>query len=77
MSTTTYLDDCHQDQTCSIVALHGKLDAKLQLVNLGFHRHSHIKVILCRSDSLILNIDGSRFAIDRKLAKQIEVQLLS
>ncbi len=74
---TTYLDDCRQDQTCSITALHGKLDTKLQLVNLGFHRHSHIKVILRRGDSLILNIDGSRFAIDRKLAKQIEVQLLS
>lgn len=72
-----YLDSCLQDQTCTVISLHGELDAKLQLVNLGFHRHSHIKVILCRGDSLILNIDGSRFAIDRELAKKIEVELLS
>ncbi|MFA6700470.1 MAG: FeoA family protein [Thiomicrospira sp.] len=71
------LNQCRQNQTCQVVALHGPLDTKLQLVNLGFHTHSHIKVILTRSDCLVLNIDGSRFALDRQLAQQIEVQLLS
>jgi ferrous iron transport protein A len=74
---TLSLDQCQQNQTCQVVALHGRLDSKLQLVNLGFHTHSHIKVILTRTDCLVLNIDGSRFAIDRHLAQQIEVQLLS
>ncbi|BBN59426.1 FeoA family protein [Hydrogenovibrio sp. JE_KL2] len=71
------LDECHQDQTCTIVALTGDLETKLHLVNLGFHTNSHIKVLLVRGDSYILTVDGSRFAVDKKIAHFIKVHPLS
>lgn len=74
---STTLDQCAQNQTCSIVSLGGPLETKLHLVNLGFHTHSHIKLVLVRGDSYVLNVDGSRFAIDRDLAHKIQVQPLS
>ncbi|MDX1795331.1 MAG: FeoA family protein [Hydrogenovibrio sp.] len=71
------LDQCQQNQTGHIVALTGDLETKLHLVNLGFHTQSHIKVFMIRGDCFILSVDGSRFAIDRKIARHIKVHLLS
>lgn len=71
------LADCHEEQTCQIVSLSGDLEVKLHLVNLGFHTHSHIKLSLIHHHSLVVIVDGSRFAIDKKLAEHINVSLLS
>ncbi|WP_024850912.1 FeoA family protein [Hydrogenovibrio kuenenii] len=76
-NTVIRLDECHQHQTCSISALTGDLETKLHLVNLGFHTNSHIKVSLVRGDSFIVCVDGSRFAIDKKIAHFIKVHPLS
>lgn len=76
MSQTT-LDQCSENQTCNITCLSGDLETKLHLVNLGFHTRSHIKILLVRGDSYILNVDGSRFAVDKKLAHLIHVEPLS
>lgn len=71
------LSDCQPQQTARIVALMGELDTKLRLVNLGFHTKSLVKVLLKRHQSLIISVDGSRFALDEKLAQLIKVDLLS
>lgn len=76
-SNACTLADCHAEQTCQIVSLSGDLDTKLHLVNLGFHTHSHIKISFIHHHSLIVIVDGSRFAIDKKLAENIHVSLLS
>jgi ferrous iron transport protein A len=49
---------------------------KLRLVNLGFHTHSVIEVILIRGHNVVLSVDGSRFALDRAIAHNIEVERL-
>ncbi len=77
LSKACTLADCHAQQTCTIVSLSGDLDTKLHLVNLGFHTHSHIKLSLIHHHSLVVIVDGSRFAIDKKLAEHINVSLLS
>ena len=76
-SNAIRLDECKQNQTCSIAALTGDLETKLHLVNLGFHTNSHIKVALIRGDSFVICVDGSRFAIDKKIAHTIKVTPLS
>ena len=73
----TYLDQCEQGQTSTILSLTGDLETKLHLVNLGFHTKSHIKVVMLRGESMIITVDGSRFALDKNIAKNIKVQLLS
>ena len=71
------LDQCEQAQTSTILSLSGSLETKLHLVNLGFHTQSHVKVVMLRGDSMVITVDGSRFAIDKNIAKNIKVQLLS
>lgn len=74
---TISLAECLQGQTCQIISLTGDLECKLHLVNLGFHTESHVKLAMTCNDSLIISVDGSRFAIDRSVAQHIQVQLLS
>lgn len=71
------LSECQPEQTARIVALTGELDTKLRLVNLGFHTQGLIKVILKRHQSLVICVDGSRFALDDRLAQFIKVEPLS
>lgn len=71
------LSDCHNGQHCQITKLNGSLETKLRLVNLGFHTHSLIELILIRGQNIVVTVDGSRFAIDKKIAENIEVELLS
>lgn len=73
----TTLDQCHNGQTSQIIALKGDLETKMRLVNLGFHTHSLIKLILVRGRNLIICVDGSRFAIDQTIAAHIQVEVLS
>ncbi|GAB6035281.1 FeoA family protein [Galenea microaerophila] len=67
------LDECQAEQHCEITALKGDLETKLRLVNLGFHTHSHIKVVMVRDQAIVVCVDGSRFAIDKSLAQNIEI----
>lgn len=71
------LSDCLPEQTARIIALTGELDTKLRLVNLGFHTKGHIKVVMKRHQSLVVCVDGSRFALDERLAHFIKVEPLS
>lgn len=73
----TTLDQCHAGQTSEITALKGDLETKMRLVNLGFHTHSIIKLIIERGHNLVVCVDGSRFAIDKKMAHNIQVDVLS
>lgn len=68
------LDQCQAEQSCQIHALKGDLEMKLRLVNLGFHTHSHIKVVMVRDQAMVVCVDGSRFAIDKSIAQHIEVE---
>ena len=70
------LDLCLTNQACQIEALLGEHETKMRLVHLGFHKHSRIKILMHRPDSLIIHIDGSRFAIDRDLCRHIQVTML-
>jgi len=49
----------------------------MRLVNLGFHTHSIVKLILARGRNLVVCVDGSRFAIDKEIAESIQVDVLS
>lgn len=71
------LDQCRAGQHCQIIRLLGDVDLKMRLVNLGFHSHSIIHLIMQRGRNLVINVDGSRFAIDHQFAQFIEVELLS
>lgn len=71
------LDRCHAQQTCEIISLKGDLDTKLRLLNLGFHTYSHVKILFLQSLNLVIDVDGSRFAIDFNMAKNIQVKTLS
>ena len=71
------LDQCQSGQHCQIKKLNGAVDLKMRLVNLGFHKHSYVHLIMVRGHNLVINVDGSRFAIDQKYAKLIEVEPLS
>jgi len=77
MTPLKFLSDCQVGQTGQITALTGDLETKMRLVNLGFHTHSHVKLILSRGRNLVICVDGSRFAIDKEMATLIRVQLLS
>jgi len=74
---TMPLSDCSNGQHSQIVGLNGSLETKMRLVNLGFHTHSIIEMILSRGQNLVVCVDGSRFAIDKNIAKNIEVELLT
>lgn len=49
----------------------------MRLVNHGFHTHSLVKLILVRGQNLVICVDGSRFAIDKAIASNIQVEVLS
>ncbi|MDG6777193.1 FeoA family protein [Thiomicrorhabdus sp. zzn3] len=71
------LDLCHAGQTSEITALTGDLETKKRLVNLGFHTHSIVKLILVRGHNMVVCVDGTRFAIDKQIAQNIQVEVLS
>jgi len=71
------LSQCSSGQTSQITALKGDLETKMRLVNLGFHTHSIVKLILTRGRNLVVCVDGSRFAIDKQIAESIQVEVLS
>lgn len=50
---------------------------KMRLINLGFHTHSIVKLVMTRGQNLVVCVDGSRFAIDKKIAENIQVEILS
>jgi ferrous iron transport protein A len=64
-------------QTCEISALTGDLETKMRLVNLGFHTHSLVKLLMLRGSNLVVCVDGSRFAIGEELAERIRVVIRS
>ncbi|WP_319380957.1 FeoA family protein [Thiomicrorhabdus sp.] len=71
------LSKCRSGQISQITALEGDLKLKMRLVNLGFHTHSIVELILARGHNLIVSVDGSRFAIDKQIAEHIQVEPLS
>ncbi|WP_373017506.1 ferrous iron transport protein A [Thiomicrorhabdus sp.] len=73
----TTLDHCQRGQTSEITALQGDLQMKMRLINLGFHTHSIVKLVMTRGQNLVVCVDGSRFAIDKKIAENIQVEILS
>ena len=73
----TLLSQCLSGQHSQIIGLKGKLETKMRLVNLGFHTHSIVEMVLVRGHNLVVCVDGSRFAIDKKIAENIEVELLA
>lgn len=80
MSTTqntTLLSECRAGQFSQIIALKGDLEIKMRLINLGFHTHSIVEMILTRGQNLVICVDGSRFAIDKKIAEYIQVEALA
>jgi len=67
------LNQCRVEQSCYIQGLKGDLEMKLRLVNLGFHTHSHVEVVMIRDNAMVIRVDGSRFAMDQSIAQYIEV----
>lgn len=68
---------CKSGQIAQITHLKGDLNMKKRLVNLGFHTNSVIELILIRGHNFVITVDGSRFAIDQRIAEFIEVEPLS
>ena len=77
MTDNQTLSQCRTGQTSQITALKGDLETKMRLVNLGFHTHSIVKLIISRGRNLVVCVDGSRFAIDKEIAEFIQVEVLS
>ncbi|MBN2866216.1 MAG: ferrous iron transport protein A [Thiotrichales bacterium] len=77
MTSNQTLSECSAGQTSQITALKGDLETKMRLVNLGFHTHSIVKLVVARGRNLVVCVDGSRFAIDKEIAKSIQVAVLS
>lgn len=71
------LAECHSGQVSQIIALDGDLETKMRLVNLGFHTHSVVELVLSRGQNLVVCVDGSRFAIDKDIAQFIQVEPLA
>lgn len=71
------LSHCQNGQHSQIVGLKGGIETKMRLVNLGFHTHSIVEMILIRGQNLVVCVDGSRFAIDKNIADNIQVELLA
>ncbi len=71
------LDQCKTGQHCQLIRLKGDVDLKMRLINLGFHTHSIIQLLMTRGQNFVINVDGSRFALDKTYAKFIEVEPLS
>lgn len=71
------LAQCKNGQVAQITHLKGDLQMKKRLISLGFHTHSVIELILVRGHNFVITVDGSRFAIDQKIAEFIEVEALS
>jgi ferrous iron transport protein A len=71
------LTSCICGQHCQIVGLKGDTKIKMRLVNLGFHTHSIVELIQTSGRNLVISVDGSRFAIDKSIAENIDVELLS
>ncbi|MBN2646402.1 MAG: ferrous iron transport protein A [Thiotrichales bacterium] len=68
------LSDCATGQIVQITQLCGELALKMRLVNLGFHTHSVVELLVTRGSNFVVNVDGSRFALDQQIARQIEVE---
>ncbi|NPA72415.1 MAG: ferrous iron transport protein A [Gammaproteobacteria bacterium] len=71
------LSQCHAGQISQITALQGAAEIKMRLIHLGFHTNSVVELILERGQNLVVCVDGSRFAIDKHIAKFIQVEPLS
>ena len=71
------LSECSNGQISQITHLQGEVDMKMRLVNLGFHTNSVVELIMTRGNNLVITVDGSRFALDRQIAKLVEVEPLS
>ena len=62
------------DETKKILKVSGNDDTKKHLANLGFVPDSEIKIINSLAGNLIVNVKGSRIAIDERLARNIFVE---
>lgn len=62
------------DETKKILKISGDDTTKKHLANLGFVPDSEIKIINSLAGNLIVNVKGSRIAIDEKLARNIFVE---
>lgn len=69
------LSQCPVGSECEICKLSGDPSERLRLLNLGFHRNSKIKLVQVRNNHYIVCVDGSRFALCKRLANSIEVRL--
>lgn len=54
-----------------IIQIKGKDEIRRHLLNLGFNEDSNVSVIHRMGDNLIVDVKGSRVAIDSSLAKRI------
>ncbi len=64
-------------QISQITALLGDSKMKMRLIHLGFHTKSVVELVLIRGRNLVVCVDGSRFAIDKNIARFIQVAPLS
>ncbi|QKI88497.1 FeoA family protein [Thiomicrorhabdus xiamenensis] len=71
------LSECTNGQIAQITHLKGEVEMKMRLVNLGFHTHSVVELIMIRGNNLVITVDGSRFALDKQIAELVEVEPLS
>lgn len=77
LKNSSLLSECTVEQQGQIVKLSGDVEKKMRLVNLGFHTNSIVKVIQVRGKNMVVCVDGTRFAIDLELARNIEVEVLA
>ncbi len=68
------LSQCPVGSECEICQLNGDASARLRLLNLGFHPSSQLKLVQVRNNHYIVCVDGSRFALSKELAGNIEVR---
>lgn len=68
------LSDVNVGSKVTVKAVSGDEKTKKFLHSLGCSEHQEIALISILSGNYILNIKGSRYALDKKMAETIEVE---
>jgi len=58
----------------SISHLEGETETKLRMINMGFHKGSQIEILQRRDRNTVVNVDGSRFALDQDIVANIYIE---
>lgn len=69
-----YLNEAIKETTYRIINLHGQSELNRHLNNLGFHVGEEVYVVSKTSGNYIVKVKETRYGIESRVAKVIEVE---